>query len=180
MIESTGMSGRLPVLSFQVKEAQSVRTDHLEDVTGRRRCVGVEATHRRITNGSGRGGRIERDIKDRAVRQDSIAAGHVDPGGLVRASSQTVPDLHVAVVGTNDHGRLQGLLEGKLIDEGAVAQCLLGQVRRAVYVPGGRCSGASDRLPNPDGAGDQMAAASGGAGRSAVVAGVFGSPLKIS
>ena len=97
------------------------RAGDLEDVTGSGRCVGIEAADAGVADRCGRRRRIESDIEDGAIRQDGVAAGDVDPDGLVRAGAKAASDLDVAVIGADDDGGLKRGFEGELGDEGAVA-----------------------------------------------------------
>src|SRR5438477_3236551 len=80
------------------------RANHLEDMSRRRRSIGVEAAYGCVADGRSRGRRVEGDVQDRAVRQDTVIIGDVDPGGLVRTRSQAATDLDVAVVSAYDRG----------------------------------------------------------------------------
>ena len=179
MTESTGISGRLPVLSNHVNEPQVLRTGDLEKVARGGRRVGVETTDGCITyrHIRGRHGRIERDSKNRAVRQNEIAAGHVHPIRLGRnAGSEIKSNLDVAVVGADNR---DALIFGRildLVDEGTISERALAKVG-----PSGRPGGlfvmyqllrgccAVDRFPNAGRASNQMAAAGRRACGSAIV-----------
>ena len=95
MIESTGMSGRLPVLSVQVKDAQFAAAVDPENMAGRGRRVGVESAHGGVADRHVRGGhgRIEGDPEDRPVRQDRVAAGDVHPIRLARVAGAEIEPI---------------------------------------------------------------------------------------
>ncbi len=120
MIESTGISGRLPVLSAPGERGATFCAGYLENVAGCCRCVRIESANRRITNRRARCRWIKGDIKNWPIRKDCIAAGDIYPGGLIGSRSKPEADLDIAVVSPNHHGRLQRLRNGQLIDERAV------------------------------------------------------------
>ncbi len=66
MIESTGMSGRLPVLFAQRERAAGRGAGDLKNMPRHRRRVGVKSADSRIANRQIRGGhsRVECDAED--------------------------------------------------------------------------------------------------------------------
>src|SRR5205085_12636811 len=75
------------------------------NMPGSCRCVFVKSANGSITD---RGGRsrargIERDAKNRTVRQNAVVISDVDPAGLAaRTGAEIEPDPDVAVVGARD------------------------------------------------------------------------------
>jgi len=93
-------------------------------VTRRAWRVGVKAANSRVANRHvhRRHGWIERDAKDRTVRQNAVSSGHVHPvrlGGDSGAEVET--NLHVTIVRSDDGDALVLRRVLDLIDERAVA-----------------------------------------------------------
>ncbi len=124
------------------------------------RCHGrilIEPADRRITGGGYL--RVGEDVEDRPIGKHNITARHIHPGrGIGRALAEVESILHVSVIGADNCNAAIADRKRQLVDDGAIGQHALGQVR-AVDIPAGAGDAALHGFPDPIRPGDELFAA---------------------